>query len=392
MPTPCKGKILFLITEDWFFCLHRLPLARMLRDQGWEIIVATREVAHGDMIRQEGFNLLPIDWVRHSLNPLRGLMEIAKIISIYRQQQPDLIHHIAIKPCIYGGIASLFHKKTPIINNLAGLGVAFTRSGLSAGILRKGLGFAFKCLFNRTRSQTIVENPDDQAVLIEQSGVRANTITLIQGVGVDITHFTPTPEPTGVPVITLASRMIKPKGVEDLIAAARILKQRTVEIHIDLLGLPDPDNPASISEHDLKQWQTEGLIRWLGHQTNMARIWQQSNIAILPSYYREGIPRSLLEAAACGRAIITTDIPGCRELVSSGNNGLLVPTHSPIAIANAIEKLIAEPDTRKKMGENGRHTVEQLFSEKQVLIQMQAVYAQLLGEHWTRTGHSTHGR
>lgn len=387
MPATRKGKILFLITEDWFFCLHRLPLARMLRDQGWEIMVATREVAHGDSIRQEGFTLLPINWVRHSLNPLRGLMEISKILLIYRQQQPDLIHHIAIKPCIYGGIASLFHKKTPIINNLAGLGVAFTRSGLTARVLRKGLGLAFKYLFNRTESQTIVENPDDQTVLIHQAGVCADTITLTQGVGVDITHFTPTPEPTGIPVITLASRMIKPKGVEDLIAAARILKHRKIEVHIDLLGLPDPDNPASIAEHDLKQWQAEGLIRWLGHQTHMAKIWQQSNIAILPSYYREGVPRSLLEAAACGRAIITTDIPGCRELVSCGNNGLLVPPHNPVAIADAIETLISDPATRKKMGENGRHTVEHFFSEQQVLTQMQTVYAQLLGQRWINAKH-----
>ena len=221
-------KILFLVTEDWYFCIHRLPIARMLRDSGWDVVIVTRVRNHRAQIEAEGFRLIPLDWDRRSLNPFKGLINIIRIIGIYKQQSPDLVHLVAIKPSVYGSIAAVFFPSIAVVNNLAGLGHVFSCPGPLLSVLRKALIIAFRILFNRPKSRTIVENSDDRAFLVDQVGVKGGLAVVIRGIGIDVQRLCPTAEAKGVLVAAMVSRMIQTKGVADLVAAAGILRQRHV--------------------------------------------------------------------------------------------------------------------------------------------------------------------
>jgi glycosyltransferase involved in cell wall biosynthesis len=376
---PTSRGILFLVTEDWYFCLHRLPIARAARDAGFRIMVATQVRDHGEVLEREGFQVIPMCWTRGSLNPLHTLAELRQIIGIYRKHRPDLVHHVAVRPSIYGSIAAALTGVSPVVNNLAGLGLAFSSGGAYARLVRAVVTTAFRLLFGRPGNCTLVENSDDRAFLITKAGLDADSVILIRGVGVDIRRFAPTPEHLeGVPVVTFVSRMLWPKGVGELVEAAHILCERGVVVKVRLVGMPDTTSRVSVQEQQLAQWNSEGVIEWLGYRDDIPELWRASNIAVLPSYYREGVPRSLLEAAACGRAIVTTDMPGCREIVQHGINGLLVPPRDSQAIADAIQQLVEDPATRQHMGAAGRVLVEEGFSEEYTVEQTLAVYRRLV--------------
>jgi len=374
-----QKSILFLVTEDWYFCLHRLPIARAARDAGFRVMVATQVHEHREVIEKEGFQLIPMRWTRSSLNPLHALSEVRQISAIYRKFQPDIVHHVALKPSLYGTVAAAITGVSPVVNNLAGLGQAFSSEGMMAAVIRKGLMVAFKVLFSRAGTCTIVENSDDRHFLTSVVGIDDRAVALVRGIGVDVSRFMPVPEIlNSIPTVTMVSRMLWPKGVGELVDAARILRKRGKPVNIQLVGVPDPSSRVSVPERQLLEWQAEGVVDWLGYREDVADIWRHSNIAILPSYYREGIPRSLLEAAACGRAIVTTDMPGCREIVQHGRNGLLVSPRSPAAIADAIDLLADDPDLRRRMGQVGREMVEREFAEEHVVAQTLDVYRALL--------------
>ena len=375
-----KTRILYLVTEDWYFCLHRLPIAIEARAQGWDVFVATRVRNHAREITDNGLGLVPLDWDRRSLNPLRAITDIWKIGRLYRSLKPDLVHHIAVKPSVFGSIAAMVTGIRPVVNNLAGLGFAFSSTSASARLLRHGLVTAFRWLFNGHHTTTILENRDDLDFLHSEVGIKEKALVLIQGIGVDVARFSYVPEPTGTVVITMVSRMLWPKGVGVLVEAARLLQSRRIPHRILLVGTPDPDNPESVSAGDLERWTQDGLIEWLGYRDDIPDIWKKSNIAVLPSSYREGVPRCLLEAAASGRPIITTDMPGCREIVQQGYNGLLVPPGDARALAAALERMIGRPDLRRDMGLAGRECVTRDFAEAQVVERTIATYNQLLEE------------
>ena len=367
------------MTEDWYFCLHRLPIARAARDAGFRVLVATQVHEHREVIEKEGFQLIPMRWTRSSLNPLHALSEVRQISAIYRKFQPDIVHHVALKPSLYGTVAGIITGISPVVNNLAGLGQAFSSEGMMAAVIRAGLRGAFRVLFSRAGTCTIVENSDDRHFLTSVVGIDGRAVALVRGIGVDVSRFMPVPEIlNSIPTVTMVSRMLWPKGVGELVDAARILQKRGKPVNIQLVGVPDPSSRVSVPERQLLEWQAEGIVEWLGYREDVADIWQHSNIAILPSYYREGIPRSLLEAAACGRAIVTTDMPGCREIVLHGRNGLLVSPRSPAAIADAIDLLAGDPELRRRMGQVGREMVEREFAEEHVVAQTLDVYRALL--------------
>jgi len=373
--------ILFLVTEDWYFCLHRLPIARAAHAAGWTVLVATQVKDHGQLIEREGFQLIPMKWTRRSMNPVRGLAEVRQIVGIYRKYQPDLVHHVALKPSLYGSMAGLLCGRAAVVNNLAGLGQAFTSQGLMASVVRTGLTNAFRLLFRRRGSCTIVENADDWRFLVTKVGLERNTVALIRGIGVDVKRYRPGPEDTGeTPTITMVSRMLWPKGVGELVEATRILRRRGQRLRVQLVGVPDASSRVSVPQEQLLKWQSEGVVEWLGYREDVPELWRRSHIAVLPSYYREGIPRSLLEAAACARPIVTTDMPGCREIVRNGHNGILVAPRDPQAIADAIERLLNDAKLRQCMGEAGRALVEQEFTEEHVVAQTMSVYRKLLDE------------
>lgn len=373
-----KKSILFVVTEDWYFVLHRLPIAQAARDAGFRVLIATQLDKHHELLCREGFEVIPMDWKRDSRNPLQAIKEIMQIIRIYRNVKPDLVHLIALKPSLYGSIAAKITNTSPLVINLAGLGQAFSGDGLISGLVKNVLTIAFRLFFKNDRYRIIVENTDDKDYFVSSVGLSGNSVDLILGIGVNEHIFTYSEEyPNEIPVITMVSRLLWPKGVRELVEAGKSLRQRGIPVIIQLVGMPDKASSLAVPEEQLLAWQQERAIQWLGYREDIPDIWRKSTIAVLPSYYREGIPRSLLEAASSGRPIVTTDMPGCREIVEQDSNGLLVPPRDVVALANALEKLVDDPGLRERMGKAGRDLVVGEFTERKVVRQTMEIYKEL---------------
>ena len=371
-----RKKLLFLVTEDWYFCSHRLPPARAAQAAGYDVIVVTRVVSRGAEISAEGFKLISLDLQRRSRNPFRELATVIQIIKIYLRERPDVVHHVALKPVLYGTLAACLVRRPAVVNALAGMGFLFTSGSRMAAVLRAVVSQLFRLLLNSGRSLLILQNPDDQAMLVDNCLVGANRVRLIRGSGVDVMRFSPMPEPQTTPVVMLPSRMLWDKGVGEFVEAARILRERGVVARFVLVGVGDPDNPASISASQLNAWRDSKVVEHWGHCIDMPVTLAKAHVVCLPSY-REGLPKVLLEAAACGRPVIATDVPGCREIVRHGENGLLVPLRDTVCLADAIERLLVNTDMRHAMGKKGRLMVESEFSEAMVAQQTLAVYSEL---------------
>ncbi len=358
-------RLLYLVTEDWYFCSHRLAMARAARDAGWEVTVATKVGRMADTIRAEGFRLEPLRRLeRRGRNPFREFLAILELVALYRRVQPDLVHQVAMKPVLYGSMAAWLTGVPAVINALAGLGFVFISDQPLARALRPVLRGAFRLLLGRPASWLIVQNQDDHAAFAG-TFISEDRVAVIRGAGVDIDHFRSSPEPPGIPVATLVARLLWDKGIGELAEAARLLRQRGVPLRLRLVGAPDAANPRSISEAQALAWQQDGLLDWDGHRSDIAQVWAESSIAVLPSY-REGLPRSLLEAAACGRPLVATDVPGCRELVRHEGNGLLVEARSGAALADALARLAGDEALRLRLGAAARQTVEQDYSDQVV--------------------------
>ena len=369
-------KILYLVSEDWYFVSHRLPMARAAQRAGYEVHVATRIGDCADQIRREGFFLHPIHWRRGSLNPIRLLAAIVETRRLYRQVRPDLVHHVAVVPAVIGSLAAL---GLPIarLNALAGLGFTFISDTATARAVRPVASLILGWLLKRPHTAVLVQNPDDYAV-VSGLGVAKERIALIAGSGVDTDILTPMPEPTGPFTVCFVGRLLDDKGVRTLVRAHELLTKRGVAVHTLLAGEPDPSNPASIPDRVLDSWRLVPNLRLLGHVEDIRSVWAQAHVAILPSR-REGLPKSLLEAAACGRPLIATDVPGCREIARNGINAILVPTDDAEALVHAIETLSKDSDLRVRLGRASRDIVTTEYSSTLVGNEIVALYSRLLG-------------
>lgn len=370
-------KLLFFVTEDWYFCSHRLPLALAAQKAGFEVLVVTNVHRHGEKIEGSGLKLISLELFRRGINPLKELQIIYRLMVIYRKEKPDIVHHVALKPVLYGSIASCLTKVPFIVNAMAGLGFLFSSNSFKAHMMRPFVVLIFRFLLNLTGSRVILQNPDDIKVLCDRGVLNRECITLIRGSGVDIRKFAVVPEPSGKPLVILASRLLWDKGVGEFVKAARLLKHQGVPARFVLVGEGDPENPTNISLVQLQDWHEEGVVEWWGRKDNMPDVFANSHIVCLPSY-REGLPKVLLEAAASGRPIVTTDAPGCREIVQDGLNGFLVPVRDACAVAEALKKLIASPKLRQTMGMHGRKLVEREFTQEKVNLKTLALYEELM--------------
>ena len=369
--------IIYFVSEDWYFCSHRLPIARKALAEGFKVVVVTRVSNHRDIIESEGFELAPIEIKRGGINLFSELKTISTLYSYYKQYNPDIVHHVAIKPVIYGTLVARLIGSIKIVNAMAGLGFVFISNKKRVKLLRFFVHQLFRFLFNNKNGQLILQNKDDLEYFFKNKLVNNENVTIVRGSGVDVKKFIPAEESTGVPIVMLASRMLWDKGVGEFIEAAKILKQEGVEARFVLVGDSDPENPASIPNAQLSEWHELGIVEWWGERGNMHEMLTQSHIVCLPSY-REGLPKVLLEAASCGKPIIATDVPGCREIVHNGENGMLVPLKNANSLASAIKELINNPEKRKIMGTNGRRLVENEFSEETIVFQTLKVYQELL--------------
>lgn len=368
-------KLLFFVTEDWYFVSHRLPLALAAKSAGYDVSVVTRVREMGDTIRAAGLRLIPFENSRSGMNPFNELWTLARLVQIYRRERPGIVHHVAIKPVLYGAIAARLAGGPHVVNALAGMGWLSTASaGGVAGWLKIGACWVLGRLLQS--GMAIVQNPDDVELLV-QLGVPESRIRIVGGSGVDLGRFTPYPEPADVTVLVLPARLLWDKGVGEFVAAARLLKREGIAARFMLVGTPDKSNPSSISPKQIAAWVKEGVVEYLGWVTDMPRLFANCHIVCLPSY-REGMPKSLIEAAAAGRPIVTTDTPGCREVVRHGENGLLVPPRDAVALAGALKQLILNRSLREGMGKRGREIAESEFSIEKVAQQTLAIYGELL--------------
>jgi glycosyltransferase involved in cell wall biosynthesis len=370
-------KLLFLVTEDWYFCSHRLPVARAARDAGFTVIVATRVREHGAAILAEGFALYPLAWKRRGNGPLGHFRALCEITRLYRREDPDILYHVALKPVLFGGLAARFafpfHTRPVRVSAVMGLGAS-----AMARWKKRALGWALR--FVASGGTVIVQNREDRLALAG-FGLDPARIELIRGSGVDPAHFAALPEPENPSTaIALVGRMLKSKGVPEAVAAVHKLRTEGLAVELLLAGAPDPDSDNSLSAAELMEMAREPGIEWLGHVEDVREVWRRAAIAVLPSSYGEGVPKALLEASACGRPIVASDMPGCREIVRHGETGLLTPAHDVAALAAAIRILAADRGLRRRMGEAGRALVRAEFADDIIAGQTLALCQAALAE------------
>ena len=333
---------------------------------------------HRKVIADAGIEI--IDWPlnRSSKNPLTELIAIISVISSIRQFRPSIIHSVAMKPVIYSSIASLFTGLDNRIFALAGLGFVFTSNRRSAKIFRPFLKILFRLLFKGKKTRLILQNPDDQSALLFAKVINKKHISLIRGAGVDTDSFTYQKIPNELPVIILPARMLWAKGIQDFIVCAKEINKVSKIARFVLVGSPDVQNPDAIPIEMLEDWNNNGVVEWWGHQNNMPNVLHQSTIVCLPTSYGEGLPKCLLEAASCGRPIVTYDVPGCREIVKDGYNGYLVQPKSIDGLVEAIILLINNYKLCVQMGKNGRKLVKKYFTQEKIAQETMAVWDEVL--------------
>jgi glycosyltransferase involved in cell wall biosynthesis len=378
--TAARAKLIYLVTEDWYFWSHRLPMARAAQRAGFDVAVATRIAEHGERIRAEGFALHPLSWRRRDIGPWASLRAIAEIYRLYSRERPLLVHHVALKPAVLGGAAALLAGVPAVINAVTGVGFVASSPSLRARLLRRPMDFALARLLERANSRVIVQNADDRALLLALHAGAAERITVIRGSGVNTAHFRATSEPPAPPVVVgYAGRLLADKGLAALIEAHQSLRRRGSDLRLVLAGAPDPENPSSIDAATLAAWQKLPGVTWLGEVNDIRTLWSTAHIAVLASR-REGLPMSLLEAAAMGRPLVATDVPGCREIARDGENALLVPPDDAVALAAALERLAGDAELRRRFGAASRALVESELAADAVGAATVACYLTLLRE------------
>jgi glycosyltransferase involved in cell wall biosynthesis len=376
---PPPRRLLFLVTEDWYFWAHRLHLARAARDAGYAVTVATRLDKLRGRLEAEGFQVEPLSWIRGSLNPARLVADVAAIARMYRRVRPHIAHHVSLKPVVLGSLAALLNRDVAVLNALTGLGYTFTARSLRARLLARAVQTILRPLLRRRATITLLENDDDRRFMIEQVGVPAKQIAVNRGSGVDLAHFAEMPLPDGNPVtVACAARMVAIKGIGDLVEASHLLRARKVAHHLALAGDTDAENPDAIAEATLRRWVREDGVEWLGHVSDIREVWRRTDIAVLASRGGEGVPLSLVEAAACGRPLVATDVPGSRDIARAGVNALLVPPRNPAALADALERLIRNADLRRNFATASRSVAESGFSSDKIAAATLNLYERLL--------------
>lgn len=372
------NRILYVATEAAFFVTHRLPLALAARELGYDVHVATPE---GRLL--EAIHRHDLSWhrivIRRRTHLLREAWAVPNLVALYRRVRPDVVHHVALKAVLYGTIAASVTKVPAVVNAIAGLGYAFD-DRRARTILGRTLNLAFGLLLRHPHMRVIFQNVEDRDVFLRRGWIAPGAAVLIRGSGVDPATFVPAErKPDGPPLVILASRLLASKGIAEFVEAARILKRDGADARFALVGEPDHDNPDTITESQLEAWRASGAVEVWGRRSDMPEVLRQASLFVLPTYYREGVPKALIEAAAAGIPAVTTDTPGCRDIVADGETGVLVPPHDDAALANAISELLHDPERRSVMGRRARERVLTHFSQQQVIDQTMKLYAELLG-------------
>jgi len=376
MTTVAARRLSFVVNEVSFFLSHRLPLALAMQAKGYEVWVLAPESPKKSELLNLGIRFHPLPMSRKGMNPWS---EFRTLYSLYRSLKairPSLVHLITMKPVLYGGIACRLARIPGVLSALTGLGSVFVSGGWAARLRELGVGWGLRLALGHPNQCALFQNPDDLDLFVGRGWVKQIQTALIKGSGVDPDQFPMVEEPGGSPVVCFLSRLLKDKGLLEFLAAARRVKALRPETRFVLVGSTDPGNPSSVSEADLRAWVEEGVVESWGFRQDVAAILAQCHLLCLPSY-REGVPRVLIEGAATGRALVTTDTPGCREIVRNGINGLLVPVRDPAALEEAMLRLLEDANLRQAMGRAGRKLFEAEFTIQRVVEQTLQLYRAL---------------
>ena len=369
-------KVLFVVNSSTFFVSHRLPIAQQLIEKGYEVHLASSGETL-PIFDEMGLTFHKIEFSRKGTNPLSELRLIWQLFKLFTSLQPDIVHMITIKPYLYGGIAATMAKVPAVVSAVSGLGVVFITTGFKAKFLRALLFPLYKLAFSHKNQIVIFQNNGDANLLVNWLDIHPSKVRLIRGSGVDLNAYQYSVEPIGKPIVIFVARLLGDKGIREFIDASQIIHSKGIEVDFWVVGDLDGGNPASITKAEMASWKELPNVKVSGFQKNIADLYSKSNIACLPSY-REGLPKSLIEAAACGRVVITTDVPGCRDAIEPDKTGILVPIKNAKAIADAIEYLIENPDERIRMGAAGRAFSEKEFGIKKIVAEHLELYRKLL--------------
>lgn len=375
-------RLLFVVNIGRFFVSHRLPIAIAAREHGYEVHVATNldGVDDADTLRTieaAGVLFHRLHFSRSGSGPFELFRDARALANIFKRVRPDIVHLVTIKPVLVGGIVARFFDVAGVILAIPGRGVVFSAQGARAAVRRLVATLAYRLAYRPAKTRVIVQNTEDREYFIAKRAFRREDVSLIRGSGVDLRRFGYREEPSGTPTIVLASRMLKDKGIAQFVAAAETLRKEGCQARFALVGGPDPGNPRSHSREELAEWSSHGQVEWWGFRNDMDRVFGECHIVCLPTFYGEGVPKVLIEAAASGRAIVTTDTPGCRDIVRHEHNGLLVPPGDSSALAAALRRLIENPEARRAMGKQGSRLAALEFTSEIVVEQTLAIYERL---------------
>ena len=370
-------KLLFVVNVDWFFLSHRLPIALEAQRQGYEVHIATGLTDKLDELRRHGLTVHVLALDRHGTGLANAWMTTLQLWRVLRSVRPDVVHLVTIKPILLGGLLARLVRVPALVVAVSGLGYVFMSHGSTALVRRALVSVLYKLALTHRNLKVIFQNADDLRSLNEIVHLPAHQVATLRGSGVDLAHFVHWPLPEGVPVVVLAARLLADKGVFEFVEAAKLLKAQGCSARFVLVGTVDTGNPTSVKQTELDAWVRDGVVEWWGHRSDMAQVLSAAQIVVLPSY-REGLPKVLLEAAACGRPVVTTDVPGCRDAIEPGVTGVLVPVQDALALAQAVNELILDPVRCERLGRAGRALAQQAFDVRQVVAAHLHIYAELI--------------
>jgi len=371
--------LLFVVNVDWFFLSHRLPIALAAQRQGYQVHVATGLTDKLNELQRHGLIVHPLTLDRSSTGLGHAWRTMVELRRVFKTVQPDLVHLVTIKPVLLGGLVARLTGVPAVVAAVSGLGFVFMDSGAKAALRRWLVATLYRVALAHRNLKVIFQNSDDCSRLTQLALLRPSKVEMIRGSGVDLTHYQPTPWPPGVPVVLLAARLLADKGVREFVQAARLLQQQGVAARFCLAGSVDPANRASLADGELAQWANEGVVELWGQRSDMPTVLGAAHLVVLPSY-REGLPKVLLEAAACARPVVTTDVPGCRDAIDPNVTGVLVPVRNAAALADALKALINNPARCQAMGRAGRALAEGAFDVQQVVAAHLRIYQELISK------------
>lgn len=369
-------RLLFVVNDPAFFVSHRLPLGVAAKDAGFEVLVATAPGGGEAEIADAGLSHLSIPISRSGTNPLAELWLLWAIARLYRSVRPDLVHLVTIKPVLYGGLAARCFSIPGLVSAISGMGYLFASQRRTP--VKRVVELLYRAALGHPNSRVVVQNHADREELRRMGALRDGQDTLVAGSGVDLAEYTAAPLPDGQPLVVLPARMLWDKGVREFVEAAEHLTALGIRARFALVGPHDPGNPSAVPAEQLERWRDAGPVEWWGRRDDMPQVLARASLVVLPSFYREGVPKALLEAAAAGRAIVTTDTAGCRDVVEPGKNGLLVAPRDAFSLADAMAQLLVDPERLEAMGRYSRLKAEAEFGIERVVAAHLEIYRTLL--------------